>query len=155
MSENTGPATSGRDRKQTLILVTLIVGGLVLLGVLLGGGGDEPEPGSTLSPAEIDDMLGPVEVVYQVTGDARDGASITVETPSGTEQMDVSSLPLMNKAGGQGLRMEFRRGQFVYISAQNRGDIGSVTCSISVDGEVISENTSTADYGIATCKGQS
>lgn len=39
--------------------------------------------------------------------------------------------------------------------AQNKGEYRSVTCRITVDGIVISENTSSGEYGIATCKGSS
>ena len=50
---------------------------------------------------------------------------------------------------------EFGPGEFVYISAQNEGEYGSVTCRITVDGVVVSENTSSGAYGIATCEGRS
>ncbi len=44
-------------------------------------------------------------------------------------------------------------GAFVYISVQNRGDSGSVTCSITVDNVVVAENTSSGGYVIASCDG--
>ena len=101
--------------------------------------------------AALVEMMKPVEVLYEVEGTAP-SASLTIESPSGTEQAKIS-LPLTNKSGTLGLTLKFNRGAFVYVSAQNEDDFGSVTCRITVDGQVVSENTSTGEYGIASCKG--
>lgn len=37
------------------------------------------------------------------------------------------------------------------VDVQNQGERGSVTCRISVDGEVVASNTSTGAFAIATC----
>ena len=79
---------------------------------------------------------------------------VMVTTPTGTEQA-TPSLPLRNQAGELGVTHEFGPGEFVYVSAQNEGEYGSVTCRITVDGVVVSENTSSGAYGIATCEGRS
>ena len=76
---------------------------------------------------------------------------MTAETPSGTTQQSPD-LPLRTKNGDTGLRYEFDRGAFVYLSAQTN-EIGSITCRITVDDKVISEVTSTGQYSIATCDG--
>lgn len=91
------------------------------------------------------------EVAYFVEGTART-AQITVETPTGIQQ-NVVSLPLRNKQGGLGLHFEFLRGEFVYISAQNQGALGTVTCRIEVDGRPVSTNTSSGAYSVVTCDG--
>jgi hypothetical protein len=44
-------------------------------------------------------------------------------------------------------------GQFVYVSAQNKTDSGEVHVSITVDGRVLQEATSSTRYGIATASG--
>ncbi len=44
-------------------------------------------------------------------------------------------------------------GQFFYISAQNHEDKGTVTCTVEVDGQVVSINTSSGAYVIASCSG--
>jgi len=93
------------------------------------------------------------EVTYEVDGSAT-SASVTMEMPSGTSQVSVD-LPLTNQDGDVGVTNKFSRGSFVYISAQNKESYGSVTCRIKVDGAVISENTSSGAYAIATCKGTS
>ncbi|WP_155854617.1 hypothetical protein [Paenarthrobacter nicotinovorans] len=89
------------------------------------------------------------------SGRGQKGASITMETPTGTSQQDVS-IPLKKKSAGAsdtGLTFTFDPGDFVYISAQGRGGSNNVICRISVNGKVISQNTATG-YGIATCKGK-
>ena len=61
---------------------------------------------------------------------------------------------MTSNAGLRGLTFTFARGDFVSISAQKKADGGgNITCRITVDGEVISENTSSAAYGIASCSG--
>ena len=95
----------------------------------------------------------PVQVKYEVEGTAS-SVDITIETPSGTSQGSDKSVPLRTDAGN-GITLSFPRGSFVYISAQNQGEDGTVTCRITVDGEVVSENTSSGAYSIATCDGQS
>lgn len=92
------------------------------------------------------------EVLYEVEGTAIN-ANVTMASPSGTEQRGIS-VPMYTKStGAPGLRVNFPLGEFVYISAQNQDSRGYITCRITVDGVVISENTSNSDYGIATCEG--
>lgn len=82
------------------------------------------------------------------------GVSVTMETPTGSKQV-TSNLPMMSQAGNAYLEFTFQRGAYVYLSAQNSGDIGEVTCKITTGtGTVISENTSSGSYTIATCTGQ-
>lgn len=93
-------------------------------------------------------------VTYRVDGTAG-SASVTWKTPTGTSQAD-SDLPLLNKAGGEGLTFtnSFAVGDFLYVSAQNQSRTGTVMCTILVDGVVVAENETSADFGIATCEGR-
>jgi len=88
-------------------------------------------------------------VRYEVEGTASD-ASVTYSTPTGTEQADVN-LPMKSASGAYGITATFPNKASAHISAQNRSDSGTVTCRITVNGEIISENTSSASYGIAQC----
>jgi hypothetical protein len=45
-------------------------------------------------------------------------------------------------------------GDAAYVSAQNNGDHGTITCSIRVDGEVVQTNSSSGAYAIVTCSGR-
>lgn len=91
-------------------------------------------------------------VVYEVEGTAK-SVDITMESTSGTSQQSNLKVPLSSKSGSRGLTVEMNRGDFVYISAQNQGSSGSVTCRITVDGAVVSTVTSSGGYTIATCSG--
>jgi hypothetical protein len=89
-------------------------------------------------------------VLYEATADAAYGSGrtgmVTAQAPGGTTQR-TGLLPIT------GTYM-FHSGDFVYLSVQNQQPAGSVTCRITVDGTVVSENTSTGGYTIASCKGR-
>jgi hypothetical protein len=129
--------------KRTLTAIVLAL----LLGGCAGGVGAVPSASPTASPTPIK----PPMVIYELDGTATD-ANITIETPTGMSQQSVD-VPLRNKSGSKGLRFtDFNYGAFLYISAQNDGEYGDLTCRIRVDGEVVSENTASGAYAIATCQ---
>jgi hypothetical protein len=72
----------------------------------------------------------------------------------GTIQKDVA-LPMGNPTTGElGLATQgFKRGAALYLSMQNMEAVGSVTCRIEVDGQVVDTATSSGAYKIATCVG--
>lgn len=121
------------------VLIALLVGAGVLWSTTRGAGGAD-------SPAVVPDVA---TVVYEVEGD---GAyfDLTAETPTGTTQA-TPDLPLRLDTG-EPMTFEFQPGDFVYVAAQSK-DGRTITCRITVDGTVVSENTSTGKFGIATCKG--
>jgi hypothetical protein len=93
------------------------------------------------------------QITYQLEGTAS-SADITMQTPTGTSQQAGVKIPLTTKAGTVGITYTFQAGDFVYISAQNNDDSGSVTCKIVTEsGKVISSNTASGAYAIASCKG--
>jgi hypothetical protein len=89
---------------------------------------------------------------YTVTGSAR-GANVTYATLTGTSQASVA-VPMTTTDGHVGARLcGFGSGDQLYISAQNQGASGDVTCEIRVSGiGVVSRNTSQGAYSIATCQ---
>lgn len=89
------------------------------------------------------------DVVYNAGGSAA-GGSLTMSTPSGIQQHDVS-LPLRSTDGETGVRLTVGRGEFLSIMIQNQADNGTVTCEIVVDGATVAQNTTSAAYGIASC----
>lgn len=91
-------------------------------------------------------------VLYEVEG-STDYAAVTMETPTGSSQINPDVPMVRTGSGERGLEMEFAAGSFVYISAQNQRAAGTVTCRITVDGTVVAENTATGGYAIATCQG--
>jgi hypothetical protein len=94
------------------------------------------------------------EVVYLLTGSA-EGADITYSAGGGgTEQQQGVAVPMKNKRTGlSGIRFNANFGDFLYFSAQNTGEFGSLTCEITVDGDTISRHTSSGAYSIVTCDG--
>ncbi|MCS5496861.1 MmpS family transport accessory protein [Cnuibacter physcomitrellae] len=94
-----------------------------------------------------------VPVVYEVTGDVPGGANITYSTytngSSGTQSSNGAPLPFTQeftvKAGDAFDYKSF------YLSVSTGADPGTVTCRITVDGEVVSENTATGSFALATC----
>lgn len=93
------------------------------------------------------------EVVYHAGGSATDG-SITMSTPSGIQQHDVS-LPLQSTSAETGVHFTVGNGEFLSIMIQTQADTdtdtGTVTCEIVVDGATVAQNTTSAAYGIASC----
>lgn len=103
----------------------------------------EPDPTSTtddLPPAPTTDT-----VIYKVTGHRAGDITYTNATGDISQVTNTTRLPWSYKftsdAGAE---------DFMSVSAQNAGS-GSISCSISINGTVIKQNTSTGAYAIATC----
>ena len=116
-------------------------GGLVLV-VQIGLANSSQQATSPAAPQ--------LRVTYEVDGTAST-AGVTASTPTGTEQHDIN-IPLTNTSGVAGVSHVAQRGEFLYLSAQNQGSEGTITCRITLDGEVVSENSSSGEYGIASCE---
>jgi hypothetical protein len=140
--------------------------GIALLAVMLGtwvlaGCSSGPTPAeASASAAEIRAAM-QVDIIYEAEGarlpygDAMPYGNVTMKTPTGTTQSSPD-FPMTNTgASTPGVKMTFQAGDFVYLSVQNNGSTEGVTCRISTAaGAVISENSSDAEYGIATCDGR-
>lgn len=136
----------GVGTKVILLVVVFFVVGLVAVGASGGVGG-----------AVAKDLgLTAHTVTYKVEGTTK-MASITYENANGdsSQQSDID-VPLTRKYdGGQGIVLhDMHRGDFLYISAQNSKEYGSVTCIIEVDGVAVKQNTSHGGFTIATCSGR-
>jgi hypothetical protein len=141
------------EAKRGLAILALVVAVAALVAVLNGSKDDGAERGQVERMTKALEASVPVEVVYELEGSVP-YASVTMITPTGMQQLEPD-IPLVTTAGATGLRFTFDRGEFVSIAAQKVAGSGrgTITCRISVDGQVISENTSTAAYGIASCDG--
>lgn len=155
--EDEGPFWSSAAGR--IMLAILAVGFFaVVIAPILDSGPEEDvrRAADRLSrPFAVDD--GPAgsscsDVVYFVEGTAS-SVSITVTDAEGdTEQATNRAVPLSNSSGRPGLNIGcVPSGQFLYISAQNEGESGTVTCRIEADGRTVAEATSTGSYVIATC----
>ena len=81
------------------------------------------------------------KVTYRVDGTQRASLTYTNAT-GGTEQHDVK-LPWT-------ITFQGRYGEFLYLSAQDNGYNGAIVVSISVNGRIVEDATSTEQYGIAS-----
>ena len=85
-------------------------------------------------------------VEYEITGSASK-VDVTLQNETGgTEQYSDVSVP-------HTYTFNYYTDWFLYISAQNQGDSGSVTVTIYVDGEVFKTSTSSGAYVIASASG--
>lgn len=85
----------------------------------------------------------PPEVEYKITGSAS-RVDVTLNNASGgTSQYTDVSVP-------HSYRFDTFSDWFLYISAQNQGEYGSVTVTIYLNGEVVATSTSSGAYVIAT-----
>lgn len=139
-------ATRHLGNHPALIVIVGVVA-LAIINSVVGSGDD----GSSHFESSTSSTSSPATVLYELEGSVA-YADVTMVTPTGIEQI-TPDVPLKTRAGETGLTWSFSRGEFVSISAQMKGGSGVITCRITVDGVVISENTSSAAYGIASCDG--
>ena len=128
--------SNGVNSKAVLLTVIVgIVGTIWLLAQL----------GSTSSSTSDYSAPTTYSVIYKITGTAS-RASLTYENEQGGTEQTVVKIPWQKS-------MTVTRGAFLYLSAQNEGERGSVTCEIWVDNVKWKESTSSGAYVIASCSG--
>ena len=86
------------------------------------------------------------EVIYEITGTAERVDVTLSNATGGTEQ--YSDVPLPKEYSYNSFS-----DSFVYISAQNQGEYGTVIVSIYVNGVLFKTSTSSGAYVIATASG--
>ena len=123
-----------KPRKTGQHIIGAILLGLIIVAIIVVAT-SKPEPRIPTTRS----------VVYEVTGTAS-AVSVTLSSATGSEQASNRAVPLR-------VTYVLPPGAFAYISAQNENGCGDVSCSISVNGQVISRNSAFGGYTIATCKG--
>lgn len=134
---------------------------VILLAVLALAGCSGKTPVAQTPPA-VTPVVTPAVTKHAVVYESEAPDSTTARTATYTLRSDDGGtrqgefdLPLRNQNGTNGLTFTgFGSGAFVYLSIQNGDEYGSVSCRITVDGAVISENSSDGGFTIATCQGQ-
>jgi len=87
-----------------------------------------------------------IDVEYRVTGSAQT-VDITISNEGGgTSQFADQPVPWSYEFEGE-------EDDFVYVSAQNQGETGTVTATIYKDGKKFKNSTSSGAYVIATASG--
>lgn len=83
---------------------------------------------------------------YVVSGSASTAQLTYMKESGGTEQNEVN-LPWKHE-------MKVGTGRFLYISAQNKSDYGTVKVELYVDDGLVQSASSDAKYGIASASGR-
>lgn len=86
------------------------------------------------------------QITYRIKGSAS-RVSLTYNNAQGGTEQKEARVPWE-------ISFNARSGAFLYVSAQNNGSMGTVTCEILVDGLVVRTSTSEGAYKIATCSGR-
>jgi len=116
------------------------------LVAIIGGVSIPSDEKPAATPAINQPKYSGPEVTYEISGTA-ESASITLSNPTGgTEQNDMVYLPRTYDY------YSFPN-DYLYISAQNNGETGSVKVSIYVKGNLFKTSTSTGSYVIASASG--
>lgn len=97
----------------------------------------------SLFSMSCDSSSSSVRVEYEITGTASTVSVTLNNATGGTEQFSDVYVP-------HTYTFEKYTDWFLYISAQNQGDSGSVTVTIYLNGEVVATSTSSGAYVIAT-----
>jgi len=84
------------------------------------------------------------QVRYEVTGTAA-AADLTLEGEDGTVQQNDRPVPAAYTRTATD-------GQFLYLSAQNKGG-GEITCTIYVNGQPVKSSTSSGEFAICQADG--
>lgn len=121
------PPTTSALRKHAGPLLLLIIGlavvGYFILPMFGGGGGMHT-------------------VTYTVTGTAQDASSTTYMSDTGSISQDTNvPLPYTQT-------FQMTSGSPLVMNAQNGGESGDITCTISVDGVDVQSNTGTGGYAL-------
>lgn len=97
------------------------------------------------NPPTSPPIFGTYTVVYVVSGTGTDRADLTYrDANNGTVQQAGASLPATIQLGN------VTAGAFLYISAQNDNNSGTITATIQASGQAIRSTTSTGAFVIAT-----
>lgn len=139
--------TWGRKSPRRNKALAAVVCGVAVIAIATHKqGGSDPAPSASAMHS----------VTYKISGTASSGDLTFTTANGGTSQLSGIAPE------GTGINAHkpstvatytMGNGDFAYLSIQNGGDSGSVTCTIEVDGVVAVTNTSSGAYVIADCSG--
>ncbi len=126
-----------------------VVGGILLVVVVVAVAGCLLEDTSNYSPTTHSYTPGGGAsgvVTYSVTGSAS-AASLTYQNDSGGTNQQTVNLPWTRTFSG------FGSGDFLYVSAQNQDDHGTLRCEIKIGSRVAFSSDASGAYSICTASG--
>lgn len=118
-----------------LVLIGAFSIAIVLLWSMGSGGATTSAPEPTMHT-----------VKYSVTGNSPQGVRYLLKKPDGGTESDFTHLPI-NKT------LRYEPGSFLYISVQAQGRDARMSCSLTVDGEVVQQSSCNGSYCICSVDG--
>jgi len=145
------PGKQKKQQKQGLSSCTTIfilaVGALLVWYLFFYDSGSGSSSSSSGGGYQRQSTSSSYSIKYEVGGNGTNRASLTYENQSSnTEQKSDAALPWSKSFTAES-------SQFLYVSAQNEKDSGTIWCKIYQDGKVIEQAESAGAYVIATCSG--
>ena len=137
--------TRGAGNRQLGCIALALI--LAFVGILAWAAGRGRSATSHSYTAYATSAAAVPKITYRVSGTTPHGADVTYRNGEGGVEQQAVNLPWNSTTFG------FSAGGFAYISAQNRGASGSVTCEIWMNGVKVRTSTSSGEYTIATCSG--
>lgn len=112
--------------------------------MLTGCAGVTNPSGATVPtvPTELTNLTATKKVIYSVSG-PKSASTISYMLPGGSEQISNAKLPFTKEFTSEGFAV-------FSLTAQNAGS-GSITCTITVDGQVITTKTSQGQFAVVSC----
>lgn len=114
----------------------------------------QPSASSPAAPASSAPAATGHTVTYDVTGNGTKATDVTYLTfnngSSGTSQANDAVIPFHKVIP---IESNSLLSTSIFSLVAQASDGSSITCNITVDGKVISTNTSTGPYAVATCSG--
>jgi hypothetical protein len=126
-----------------LAIVLIVSAGIVVVALLYPG-----LLGSTLHPSQR------YHVVYRVTGRTASADLTYLNAANIFMQVEANRAEAHTFDSHPWEYVHYADyGDYMYISARNEEDHGTITCEILVDDEVVEKATTRGAYGVATCGG--
>jgi hypothetical protein len=122
-------------RNLSLTVATIAVAVLTLTGCAAALNNDDEAPRT---------------VTYDVISDGTTAGYVTYNSTSGTEQATGARLPFTKEIPLDDTAFE---GSTFSLAAQSSAGATMITCTITVDGEKIAEQTSTGEFAVVSCAG--
>lgn len=139
--------TKKKAKSVAALVISLIAGIMAIVMIFTYTGMFFSSVSDSIKKTEKENNT-PVSVVYEVDGTSTD-STITYSTysngTSGSEQASNQSLPFTKTVTGT-------KGWSGYtLTGSNGNENTSISCKITVDGKVVSQQTSTGAYSTVTC----
>lgn len=132
---------TNKSLKIIIVLSALTIGSVLLLSLLPGKNKNYVKPVEKTTTKRV--------VNYEVHGNKNLVISVTQASEDGaTSQFNNIKAPY--KSGP----LLFKKGDFVYLSAQNQNNSGEVTVEIFVDSRLYKSTRSVGEYCIASVSGK-